>query len=122
MVPNDAVLAQSIAENVVFLELRGEWELSNVDRLVHAFEQIAPDHDVLIDLRELKYCDSSVLTAIVGLQRRMLPTGCRVEVALQGSRCRRIFEVTHLDKLLEVSPDRLSMLESVKDRASAAAQ
>jgi anti-anti-sigma factor len=122
MVPNEAMLRQSIAEDIVFLELRGEWELSNVDRLMQAFEQIAPGHDVLIDLRELEYCDSSVLTAIVALQRRMRPAGRRVEVVLQGSRSRRIFEVTHLDKLLEVSPQRFSELESIKDRASAAAQ
>lgn len=122
MAPNEAMLRQSIAEDIVFLELRGEWELSNVDRLMQAFEQIAPGYDVLIDLRELEYCDSSVLTAIVALQRRMRPAGRRVEVVLQGSRSRRIFEVTHLDKLLEVSPQRFAELASIKDRASAAAQ
>jgi anti-sigma B factor antagonist len=116
MAPDEATLDESTAENVVFLELHGEWELSNVKRLASAFERISPRYDVLVDMREVTYCDSSVLSELVAFQRRMHFAGRRVEVALAGSRTRRVFQITHLDKLLEASPDRLKALENIKNR------
>ncbi|MBV8147806.1 MAG: STAS domain-containing protein [Candidatus Eremiobacteraeota bacterium] len=115
MTPDEAALDERFAENVVFLELHGEWELSNVKRLTAAFTRISR-FDVLVDMRDVSYCDSSVLSELVNFQRRMQSTGHRVEVALAGSKARRIFQITHLDQLLEASADRLRALESIKAR------
>jgi anti-anti-sigma factor len=119
MTPDESALDETIAENVIFLELHGEWELSNVNRLRTAFERISPRYDVLVDLRDVTYCDSSVLSELVNFQRRMRFAGHRVEVALAGSKTRRIFQVTHLDKLLEASADRLMLLANIKARIPA---
>ena len=116
MTPDEAALEESFAENVVFLELHGEWELSNVKRLTAAFNRISPGHDVLIDMRDVSYCDSSVLSELVNFQRKLHGVGRRVEVALAGSKTRRIFQITHLDELLEAPADRLRALENVKAR------
>jgi anti-anti-sigma factor len=116
MAPDEATLDESTAENVVFLELHGEWELSNVKLLAAAFNRTSPRYDVLVDMRGVTYCDSSVLSELVAFQRRMHFAGRRVEVALAGSKARRIFQITHLDKLLEASPDRLKALENIKAR------
>jgi anti-anti-sigma factor len=116
MTVDQAALNESVAENVVFLELHGEWELSNVTRLTSAFGRISPGYDVLVDMRDVSYCDSSVLSELITFQRRMHGVGRRMEVALAGSKTRRIFQITHLDKLLEASADRLALLARIKAR------
>jgi anti-anti-sigma factor len=119
MLPDEPTLDERTAESVVFLELHGDWELSNVKLLASAFHRISPRYDVLVDMRDVNYCDSSVLSELVSFQRRMHFAGRRVEVALGRSKTRRIFQITHLDKLLEASTDRLAALENIKARTPA---
>jgi anti-sigma B factor antagonist len=89
------------------LTLRGELDAYDAPELRTAFADAAGrERLVVLDLAAVSFRDSTVLGAIVGLQRRVRETDGELRVVLPGSEARRVFEVTGLDRALDVRPSR----------------
>ena len=64
----------------------------------------------MLDLTHVSFLDSTALGTIVGLLRRVREGEGELRVVLPETAARRIFEVTALERALDVWPDRAAAL------------
>ena len=91
------------------LTLSGELDAYDAPALRTAFAEAAAGVGggaVVLDLTRVTFLDSTALGTIVGLLRRVREGGGELRVVLPTTAARRIFEVTSLDRALDVWPDR----------------
>lgn len=86
------------------LQMRGEFDISNKDRLSAILLPGESADDVIIDMADTTYIDSSALHCLIHLKQQMMKRG-RGTVQLVGVRpgIRRMFTITQLDALFEIS-------------------
>jgi anti-anti-sigma factor len=99
-------IATSRFEGIGVVTLRGEWDVANRERLRNALQSIGTTSDVLVDLREASFFDSTALAELIGLYKRLNGAGRRLEALVGESNMRRLLQLTSLDGLLGVSPER----------------
>lgn len=97
-------------EGISVITLRGEWDVSSRERLRGALQGMGVDRDVLVDLRQASFFDSTALAELIALYKRLNGTGHRVEALVGDSNMRRLLELTSLDGLLGVSSERAAYL------------
>ena len=87
--------------------LRGELDLSGVDRAREAVQQAeATDATLLVlDLSELDFIDSTGLEVVLRAARRAHDNGRRLIVARPSRYVRRLLELTAIDQSLDVVDD-----------------
>jgi anti-sigma B factor antagonist len=91
--------------------LSGELDAYDAPTLRERFADVAGEHAgrvVVLDLTAVTFLDSTALGTIVGLLRRVREGGGELRVVLPESEARRIFELTALDRTLDVRPSRAS--------------
>lgn len=98
-------------EDLCVLTLRGEWDVASRERLRKAFSAIGTEKNVLVDLREASFFDSTALAELIALYKRLNGAGHRVEALVGESNMRRLLELTSLDGLLGVSSERARYLK-----------
>ncbi len=103
-------IISSSFEGLRVVTLRGEWDVASRERLRTALQSIGTDGDVLIDLRQASFFDSTALAELIALYKRLSSAGHRVEALVGDSNMRRLLELTSLDGLLGVSPERARYL------------
>jgi anti-anti-sigma factor len=87
--------------------LRGELDLSGVDRARQAIEQAEANASPLLvlDLSELEFIDSTGLEVMLRAARRAHDSGRRLIVARPSRYVRRLFEMTAIDQSLDIVDD-----------------
>lgn len=109
---------------VTRVALEGELDLSNVptleDRLARA-EADTTITGIMLDLRKLRFLDSSGLHAFVAAHAHARANGLRFVVVGVGARMRRLFELTETQFLLD-SLDAIELLRRFTSRAPAASE
>ena len=89
------------------VSLRGELDLSGVDRARQAIEE-AESGDaplLVIDLSELDFIDSTGLEVMLRAARRAHDDGRRLIVQRPSAYVRRLFEMTAIDQSLDIVDD-----------------
>ena len=104
-------IASSDFEDVRVVTLRGEWDVSNRERLRDALVGLGSDRDVVVDLRQASFFDSTALAELIGLYKRLGAANRRLEALVGDSNMRRLLELTSLDGLIGVAPARAKYLE-----------
>ena len=66
---------------------------------------------VVVDLSEATYIDSMTLGVLLGAVKRLRPAGGTVSVVCRDPHIRRIFEITLLDRIFTLYPDRQSAVD-----------
>jgi anti-anti-sigma factor len=61
--------------------------------------------DVVVDLRDVGFVDSTALGALVGLTRRARERGGDLRLVVDNSHVLRVLRVTNLDSLISVLPE-----------------
>ena len=95
------------------LTLRGELDAYDAPALRTAFAEAAAEVGggaVVLDLTDVTFLDSTALGTIVGLLRRVREGGGELRAVLPETEARRIFELTALERSLDVRPSRESAL------------
>ena len=87
--------------------LRGELDLSGVDRARQAIEQAEAGQEPLLvlDLSELDFIDSTGLEVLLRAARRAHENGRRLIVARPSRYVRRLLEMTAIDRSLDIVDD-----------------
>lgn len=106
----EQALITSSFEDMCVVTLRGEWDVASRERLRETFAAFGTTNDVLVDLREASFFDSTALAELIALYKRLNTAGRRLEALVGGSNMRRLLELTSLDRLLGVSPTRARYL------------
>jgi anti-sigma B factor antagonist len=95
------------------LTLSGEFDAYDAPALRAAFAEAVSGLDgsaVVLDLTDVTFLDSTALGTIVGLLRRVREGGGELRVVLPETEARRIFELTALERALDIRPSRESAL------------
>jgi anti-anti-sigma factor len=89
------------------VSLRGELDMSAVDRAREAIEQAEAGGATLLvlDLSELEFMDSTGLEVVLRAARRARDSGRRLIVQRPSRYVRRLLEMTAIDQSLEVVDD-----------------
>jgi anti-anti-sigma factor len=103
-------VATAAFEGCRVVTLRGEWDVGTRERLRSVLAAVGTEGDVIVDLREATFFDSTALAELIALYKRLNAAGRRIEALVGESNMRRLLELTSLDSLLGVSPERARYL------------
>jgi anti-anti-sigma factor len=103
-------VATSTFEDLCVITLRGEWDVATRERLREVLQGVGTANDVLVDLRQASFFDSTALAELIALYKRLNGAGRRLEALVGDSNMRRLLQLTSLDALLGVSPERARYL------------
>ena len=116
---HDAVTIEEGARCAV-VTLRGELDAHDAPRLKADFTAaiegaagLAAAPRVVLDLAAVAFLDSTVLGTIVGALRRVREAEGELVVVLPEMQARRIFEITGLDRVLNVQRTRADALAAL---------
>ena len=97
-------------EGLVHVSLRGELDLSTVDKVEGELRRVEPQTDKLLvlDLSGLTFLDSTGLRLMVTADQRARKAGRRLALVKGPDTVHRVFTITKLD-------ERLQMVDDVKE-------
>jgi anti-sigma B factor antagonist len=102
--PNDLATAASseFSASVLVIELEGEFDLAERDRVTDAFKVAHNSPMVVVNLEKAAYIDSTVLGCLVALRKATRERGARLFLVGLRSHVLRLFEVTGLREIFDV--------------------
>jgi len=80
----------------VTVRIRGDLDMSNTDALTTALTEAASGGDVLADLSDVTFIDSSALNAVVASARALASSGQRLTLGPRSAVVDRVLEITGL--------------------------
>ena len=100
-------------DDIVAVTLSGELDAYDAPTIRASFHDVVGSGPavIVLDLTAVTFLDSTVLGTIVGLLRRVREAGGELRTVLPETTARRIFEITGLDKALDVRVSRENALE-----------
>lgn len=103
-----SVRRSKLEGGIGLVELSGEVDISTAPRFKEELEAlIAEGHtDVIVDLSDVAFIDSTALGVLVGAVRRLHPHGGRMVVVAQTHAVTRPLTLTGLDRVFTVAATR----------------
>ncbi len=83
----------------IHVELRGEFDISNVSELSRILKSGERADDVMIDCSRLEYIDSTGLTELFKLYQKLERSGGSVYLTGVSPHIRKLFTLTRLDSV-----------------------
>ncbi|MEV8634829.1 STAS domain-containing protein [Streptosporangium sp. NPDC051023] len=114
VVPNDTL------EQVSLLALAGELDYTNAERFRHDLHEAigSEPRDLVIDLTDLSFCDSTGIQVFLGVRRLIQDRGCGISLANPHQRLKRLFHLTGLIHAFGIQPTVTEAVESLRVRRS----
>lgn len=90
--------------SAIIYRLRGSLDLATAPSLRAALIEAANEgkHDIIVDLTELEFLDSTGLGALIGAHRRALENGGRVRLIVREGAISRLLNITGLMRIFAV--------------------
>src|SRR5690348_9636365 len=113
---NFQLLLHMAGEDVLVLGARGEIDIATVGQVKEAATLAISSRDyrcLVVDLTRVTFIDSSGLHALTDLHNQMKAAGGEFRVVNANPNAAKLFELTGLDRLLTIVPDRASALALV---------
>jgi anti-anti-sigma factor len=97
-------LEESEEGGVPVIALVGDWDFAQAAELRERFDGLASDA-LIVDLRGTTFLDSTILSVIVRVERRLARDGGGVSVRLpEDGLIKRVFAMMSLDRLFDDAP------------------
>lgn len=117
MAPGDAPLPGTVeighhAPGLAVVSMRGEHDISTAPELAHALEQAAAHSDVLIDLSECDFIDSTAIGLLIRTAKEMQARDEQFVVVIP-SESSNVARVAHMIRLSELMPVKTSREEAL---------
>ena len=102
-----------VSDTLSVVAVHGQADLHTASDLRAAMAEAVDRGSVslVVDLSEATFIDSMTLGVLLGAVKRLRPVGGGVSVVCSDPHIRRIFEITLLDRVFSLYPDRESALE-----------
>ena len=99
--------------SVSVVVVHGQADLHTASELRSAITGAIDDGatSLVVDLSEATFIDSMTLGVLLGAVKRLRPTGGGVSVVCTDPHIRRVFEITLLDRIFSLHPDRQSAVD-----------
>ena len=111
--------ARPIGEHAYLIALAGDFDLHSGPeferRVLEALGRSATD--LLIDLSEVSFIDSTTIGILMRTRKRLAPLGGRVLIVTSDRNILRLFEITALDRMFEIYSRRTDALEEINGHA-----
>lgn len=103
-------------QGIALLRLSGEHDLSGSERLAETLAAAEPQLDVLVDLSDCSFIDSSVIAALFRAHKRLVARGGRLGLLTprEATTIQRIAKATALAALLPIHEDLAAALLSFR--------
>lgn len=90
--------------SAIIYRLHGSLDLATAPSLRAALIEAANEgkHDIIVDLTELEFLDSTGLGALIGAHRRALENGGRVRLIVRDGPIQRLLNITGLMRIFAV--------------------
>jgi anti-sigma B factor antagonist len=104
------------SDNVATIFLSGEFDMSNSYRARDAILEILrdTDMDLLIDLEEVKYIDSSAVATLIEGYKACKEKGAAYALAHTTDRVEKVLKLTRLDHFFTIYPDRETAYQALE--------
>ncbi|MEV7013632.1 STAS domain-containing protein [Streptosporangium sp. NPDC051022] len=114
------VVSGDAPEQMSLLALAGELDYTNAERFRHnLLEAIGSEpRDLVIDLTELTFCDSTGMQIFLTVRKLVQDRGCGIALANPHSRLERLFHLTGLAQAFGVQPTVAEAVEALRSRRS----
>lgn len=96
------VASSQLRASVLVIELEGEFDLAERDRLTDAFKVAHSSPIVVVNLEKATYIDSTVLGCLVALRKATRERGASLYLVGLRSHVLRLFEVTGLGEIFDI--------------------
>jgi len=108
-----SVQSEQLGERTHVIALAGEVDLYTAPELKQELlNAIAGGaKEVIVDLSETTFIDSTTLGVLVGGVKRLRPNGGRLSVVCSDPNITKIFEITGLDRVFPIYPTRAEALD-----------
>jgi anti-sigma B factor antagonist len=94
-------------DELAVLEVAGELDLSTAGRLhEELLKSLADEADLLVDLTQVSFIDSSGIATLVGAFRSLNGNGGMSVLIASGSQVARVFELARMGEVLPIFTDR----------------
>ncbi len=86
------------------LHVRGEIDMASAPQLRQEVVRVIDrgDHDLVLDLTEVAFCDSTGIGVVVAAVKRARTAGGDVRVVCVNERLREMFAITRLDRVFDL--------------------
>ncbi len=107
------VEVSDLSDRLSLVEVHGQADLHTASDLRTALSGAIDRGAVqlVVDLSEATFIDSMTLGVLLGAVKRLRPAGGAVSVVCRDPHIRRIFEITLLDRIFTLYPDRQSAVD-----------
>jgi anti-sigma B factor antagonist len=78
-----------------------ELDLESIDAFRAALSEYRPEDSIIVDFRDVSFCDSTGINAIVGAWKRHATAGGQVRAINMRPTVRRVFELTKVADLID---------------------
>lgn len=97
---------------VAVFQVTGEINISTSPDLLKVFEKESPKK-IVVDLEKVSYVDSSGLATLVEMLKKARAAGGALGLAGMSDKIRSLFEITKLDRLFSVYPNRAKAIAAL---------
>jgi len=113
--PQFQVDVEKAGDDVGIVVLRGEVDIYSApqfkEALVHGIEEGA--RRIVVDLSDVTFIDSTALGVLVSGAKRVRPRNGNLDIVCKDENIIRIFEITGLNRIFGIYPDRAAALKAV---------
>ncbi|MDP9257049.1 MAG: STAS domain-containing protein [Actinomycetota bacterium] len=109
MGPHDTIEVEVHSATASIVTLRGEHDLNSAAKIAVALKEASARRDVLVDLSQCDFMDSSVISALFRASNSLHERGGQLSLVIPGDRhgaIRSLFEIMSLDKLMPTHETR----------------
>jgi anti-anti-sigma factor len=98
-------MAVQPTETGAIIALNGEFGVSQRDRLKRAFDDVARDGCVVVDVAKTAFIDSTVLGSLLQFRGDVIRNGGSFVLAAPSAMVQRLLDITMLTQLFDVRQD-----------------
>ncbi len=97
------------------VQLSGELDIDRRDAVAAALSAAVPPRPALVDLTDVTYADSTIISELLRFRARAEHGGQRIAILVGGSRVARVLEYAGLKDVFAIFEDRGSALTFLHD-------
>lgn len=111
-----AVSAERPGEKLGVVALRGEVDIYTAPRFKESLLALLDDgvSDIVVDLGEVEFIDSTALGVLIGGVRRVNAAGGSMALVVGTRPVQRVLSITGLDKVFSIHPTREAALAALR--------
>jgi anti-anti-sigma factor len=112
--PHDSIEVEVHSTTASIVTLRGEHDLNSATRIAAALTSASVRRNVLVDLSQCEFMDSSVISALFRASTRLHARGGRLALVIPADKhgaIRSLFEIMKLASLIPTHETRVAAIE-----------